>query len=263
MTAFYGIVARELQRLLRRRSRLFMSLVRPMIWLFVVGSVVGAIAAGADPESYRRFILPGVLGLVLLFSAIFAAMSTATDRELGAIRLLLIAPVSRTMLVLAKIAGTALVALAQASLLLLLLPLVAPDTPPVRVVFALFAMLLTALTLASVGMMLASGVQSLEGFSGVANFISFPMLFLSGALYPSRLLPPVLQPLTAVNPLTYGIDLMKHALLGEEAGRFQAEIPIAIDLLVLGFIFVVCVVLAVLLFDGEARFTGRMRLRGG
>lgn len=262
MTAFYGIVVRELQRLLRRRVRLFAAFLRPMIWLFVVGSGVGAIVASSDPDAYRRFMLPGVLGMVLLFGAILAAMSTATDRELGAIRLLLIAPVSRTLLVLAKIAGTTMVALAQGCVLLLLLPLLAPQTEAVEVVLLVLAMTVTAATLAAVGMALASSVQSVESFGGAANFVAFPMLFLSGALYPSRVLPAVLQPLTIVNPLTYGIDLMKHALLARGAGRFGPELPVVVDVGALLLVFALCATLAVFLFDGEARFTGRLRLRG-
>lgn len=215
---------------------------------------MGTIAAGADAESYRRFMLPGVLGMVILFSAMLAALTTALDREFGAIRLLLIAPVRRTTLVLGKIAGSTVVALVQAGILLLLLPVLAIDPEPQRLVLLVGAMTLTAAALSALGMVLASTIRSLETFSGIMNFVNFPMLFLSGALYPVRVLPSPLQAASQVNPLTYGIDLMKHALFGRDLGaRYSAELPVAADVAVLVATFVLALGLAVALFDREAR----------
>lgn len=259
MKPFYGIVVRELQRLRRQRGRILSGLARPLLWLFIVGSGVGAIAAGEDPSGYRRFMLPGVVGMVILFSAMFAALSTAHDREFGVIRLLLIAPVRRSTVVLAKIASSCLVSLLQAGVLLLLLPVVGLSPDPAGFGFLLAGMTLTALALSSVGMLLASRVESIENFSGVVNFVVFPMFFLSGALYPARALPEILHALARVNPLTYGVDLMKHALLGPEpATGFGPELPVAVDVLALAVTFAVCLALTVALFDREARLTRRV-----
>lgn len=239
MRAFYGIVARELQRLHRQRGRILSGLARPLIWLFIVGSGVGAIAAGVEPAAYRRFMLPGVTGMVILFSAMFGALSMAHDREFGVIRLLLIAPVRRVTIVLGKVVSSALVAFLQAAVLLLLLPVLDLQPGVVRLTSLVGAMALTAVALSALGMLLASRVASLENFSGVVNFVVFPMFFLSGALYPVESLPEVLRGLTVVNPLTYGVDLMKHALF-PAAGRFGAELPLATDIAVLVGTFAAC-----------------------
>jgi len=80
------------------------------------------------------------------------------------------------------------------------------------------ALVLSSLALGAVGLVLAASIRSLENFAGVMNFVVFPMLFLSGALYPVRHLGPVLRLVAYVNPLAYGVDLLKHALLGAWAG---------------------------------------------
>jgi ABC-2 type transport system permease protein len=255
MLPFYGIVVRELQRLGRQRGRILSGLARPLLWLFIVGSGVGAVASG-DPAAYRRFMLPGIVGMVILFSAMFGALSTAHDREFGVIRLMLIAPVRRSTIVLAKIVSSALVALLQSGILLLLLPLLGLRPPLWRVAALIGAMAACALAISALGMLLASRIDSIENFSGVINFVVFPMFFLSGALYPLEALPAVLRPLVVLNPLTYGVDLMKHALFGAGApGRFGPELHVGADLAALAATFGISLLLTVTLFDRDARKT--------
>lgn len=257
MRAFYGIILREFQRLRRQRSRVLSGLARPLLWLFIVGSGVGTVAAGADPAAYRRFMMPGVIGMVILFSSMFGALSTAHDREFGVIRLLLIAPIRRSTVVLAKVTSSALVALLQSGVLLLLLPFLGLEPGPARLVSLVGAMSLTALAHSALGMLLASRIDSIENFSGVVNFVVFPMFFLSGALYPARALPDVLRPLVRINPLSYGVDLMKHALMGGGGAprRLAAEFPVELDLAVLAATLTLALALTVALFDREERKT--------
>jgi ABC-2 type transport system permease protein len=194
--------------------------------------------------------------MVILFSAMFGALSTAHDREFGVIRLMLIAPVRRSTIVLAKIASSAIVALLQSGVLLVLLPVLGLAPAPARLLALVGAMALCAVALSALGMLLASRIDSIENFSGVVNFVVFPMFFLSGALYPVRVLPNTLRALVAVNPLTYGVDLMKHALLEPAAtGRFGPELPVGADLLALAVTFGVSLALTAALFDRDARKT--------
>ena len=72
------------------------------------------------------------------------------------------------------------------------------------------------MALSSLGMLVASRIRKLENFAVAMNFVIFPMFFLSGALYPTEKLAAWLQPLVRLNPLTYGVDLMRHCLLAEE-----------------------------------------------
>jgi ABC-2 type transport system permease protein len=262
--AFYGIIVREFRRLLRQRARVLSGLARPLIWLFVVGSAFGSVAEGADPASYRRFMLPGVLGMVILFSAMFGALSTAHDREFGVIRLLLIAPVRRSTVILAKITSSSLVALAQASVLLPLIPLLGLEPSLAGIALLVLGMTLTAFALSAVSMLLVSRVDSLENFSGVVNFVAFPMFFLSGALYPLEPLPSALRSLAALNPLTYGVDLMKRALLGPAGGAagMGSELPVAMSVLALMLTFFLALGLTTLFFDREARVRRAVAMGG-
>jgi ABC-2 type transport system permease protein len=263
VNAFYGIVLREFQRLLRQRARVLSGLARPLLWLFIVGSAFGSVAEGGDPASYRRFMLPGVMGMVILFSSMFGALSTAHDKEFGVIRLMLIAPIRRVTVILAKITSSALVAVAQSAVLLLLLPVLGLALEPQRLSLLLLGMILTAFALSALAMLLVSRIDSLENFSGVINFVVFPMFFLSGALYPLEPLPRALRTLAAFNPLTYGVDLMKWALLGPASGvRMGAELRIPADVGALLLTFAVALGLTTVFFDREARLTRRAAAGG-
>jgi ABC-2 type transport system permease protein len=257
-------VLREVQRLRRQKVRMLSGLARPLLWLFLLGSGVGAIAAGVDPAAYRRFLLPGILGMVLLFGAMFGALSTVHDRELGVIRMLLIAPVRRSTLVLAKVVSSCAAALAQAGTLLLLVPVLGLSPGPGRLLLLIGAMALTGLAVSALGMLLATRVDSLENFSGIVNFVLLPMFFLSGALYPVQALPEILRGVASLNPLTYGVDLMKHALFpsgpaGAAAldNRFGPELSVLVDVIVLAATFAAALAMTAFFFDRDARLTRR------
>ncbi len=128
--------------------------------------------------------------------------------------MMLAAPLTPAAIVAAKVAAAAVVATAQALLLLPLVWVLGLGSPPAWALVALpAAVLLTALAVAAIGMAIAARLQSTENFAGVMNFVLFPMFFLSGSLYPVSLLPDWLQVFVKVNPLTYGVDLIRHILL--------------------------------------------------
>ena len=114
--------------------------------------------------------------------------------------------------------------------------------------------------MATVGMVIASRMRSIENFAGIMNFLMFPMFFLSGALYPASLLPGWMQPLVRANPLTYGIDLMRHPLLrGLYPGNLGTDYTVAFDVMALVLISAIMLTLASLLF-GEEEHLGRILL---
>lgn len=231
MRAVYGIVAREFLRFLRQRGRVLSSIARPFVWLIFAGAGFAAVFAGRGEIDYRRFMAPGLLGMVVMFGSLLAALSTVTDRDAGVLRMVLVAPIRRTTIVLGKGLAAMLLGTAQALVVaILLLPLVGLVPTPLGSVLALAAISLSGLALGSLGLLLAATIRSIENFAGVMNFLVFPMFFLSGALYPVRSLGPALQALVYVNPLAYGVDLLKHALLAGWAGAgYGGELPIALD----------------------------------
>src|SRR5213076_3416430 len=162
---------------------------------------------------------------------LLAALSTVTDRDAGVLRMVLVSPIRRGTIALGKVLGATVLATTQAvTVSVLLLPLVHLRPSLAGGLLALSAVVLSSLALGALGLVLAAGIRSLENFAGVMNFVVFPMLFLSGALYPVRRLGPALRALVYLNPLAYGVDLLKHALLAEWMGAgYGGELPVLLD----------------------------------
>ncbi len=235
MRAVYGIVVRELVRFLRQRGRVLASVARPFVWLIFAGAGFATVFAGRQEIDYRVYMTPGLLGMVVMFGALLASLSTVTDREAGVLRMVLVAPIRRSTIALGKALGAALLGTVQSIVVgVVLLPLVGLHPTPASVLLAVAGVALASLAMGALGLLLAAGIRSLENFAGVMNFVVFPMLFLSGALYPVSRLGAVLQALAYLNPLAYGVDLLKHALLGSWAGvGYGGELPVALDFVAL------------------------------
>lgn len=248
----YAIVERELYKLLRQRARLLSSLVRPMIWLLVIGAGFDA-AMSKTGGGYQSFLVPGVLGMTMLFGAMLAALSTVNDKESGVMRLLVIAPVPHYWIILARVLSAAIAALLQALLLLVLLGVLGYLHAGISVALLAAGMIATAWACASLGMLVASFTKTMENYAVLMNLVIFPVFFLSGSLYPVETLPAYLGILTHANPFTYGVDLLKHAMLSPDATAFGgAEFSVGLDLAVLfGFSALACAV-ACLRFSREA-----------
>jgi ABC-2 type transport system permease protein len=231
LRAVHGIVAREFVRFSRQRGRVLASIGRPFVWLLFAGAGFAAVFAGRNEIDYRVYMAPGLLGMVVMFGSLLAALSTVTDREAGVLRMMLVAPIRRSTIALGKTLAAGLLGTAQALVVAaLLLPLVHLRPTLTGALLGLAALVCLSLALGALGLVLAAGIRSIENFAGVMNFVVFPMLFLSGALYPVRHLGPVLRALAYVNPLAYGVDLLKHALLGAWAGAgYGGELPLALD----------------------------------
>ncbi len=255
LSAVHGIVVRDLSRSFRQKSRLIGGLARPFMWLLLVGTGFNAIARVEGVASYREFVYPGLVVMASLFGAMLTAISTVYDREFGVLRLMLASPAGVGAILAGRlIAATAIGAL-QGGIVLLFLPLVAPVTPA-QCVAAAGALLVGAAAAAVVGLLVAAPLRSVENFAGVINVVLFPMLFLSGALYPTADLPAAWRIAAALNPVTYAVDLMRAAL-----GQ-PAEFDASRSILVLAGTTVVLFVVTIAVFDPERRFTARTRVGG-
>jgi ABC-2 type transport system permease protein len=232
MRAVYGIVVREVVRFLRQRGRVLASLGRPFVWLVFAGTGYAAVFAGKNAIDYRVYMTPGLLGMVVMFGSLLAALSTVTDRDAGVLRMLLVAPIRRSTIVVGKTLAATLLGTTQALVVAaLLLPLVQLRPTLSGALLAGAALVLSSFALGALGLVLAATIRSIENFAGVMNFVVFPMLFVSGALYPVRHLGPVLDVVAYLNPLAYGVDLLKHGLLGAWAvAGYGGELPVSLDL---------------------------------
>jgi len=258
--AIVAVCSREFLRFVRQRGRLLSTFARPLLWLVVIGSGFEHVVPTEGTVSYKQFLLPGIFGMVVLFSTMLSALATVHDREFGPIRMLLVAPLPRSAVVVAKTISSTLLGTAQAVLLLPLVWILGLHPSLASLVELVGAVLLCAFAMSALGMVIASRMRSIENFAGVMNFLMFPMFFLSSALYPASSLPGFLQPFVRADPLTYGIDLMRHPLLhGLYPVNLGSDYTVRFDMLVLVGFGVVLFALAALLF-GEEEHLGRILL---
>ncbi|HEY2428519.1 MAG TPA: ABC transporter permease [Acidimicrobiales bacterium] len=204
---------RELIRFFRNRIRIVTSLMQPILFLFVLGSGLGGITEGVTGHfNFKTFMFPGVLSMAVLFTAIFSAISIVWDREFGFLREMLVAPVSRSSIVVGKCLGGATVATFQGLVMLCLAGAVKVPYDPGLLLVLVLELLLVAVALTSFGVMAASRIEQVESFQVVMQFFVLPMFFLSGAVFPLAKLPTWLRALTVIDPLTYGVDPMRRAV---------------------------------------------------
>lgn len=244
MSAIYILWLRELKRYTRSRAQIIASLGQPMLYLLVLGFGLGNVFQRAGYGSYFQFIAPGVIGMSVLFSSIFSGLGLLWDRQFGFLKETLVAPVPRIQIMIGRTLGGSTVAVIQGSLVMVVCLIVGfRPASWIAVPMALGFMVLIALLFAALGVAIGSSLQDMQGFQLIMNFLVMPIYFLSGAMFPLSNQGKVLTFVTALDPLSYGIDGMRGVLLGKtNFGSFT-------DLMVL------VVVGAILLVFGAYRFS--------
>ncbi len=221
---------RELIRFRTDRLRAITSLVQPFLFLFVIGTGLSALAKNGLPPGvdFKTFIYPGVLGMSVLFTAVFSAGSIVWDREFGFLREMLVAPVSRAALVIGKCLGGATIATFQGVVFLALAWFAHVPYSPLLLLTLVGELLLLSFTLTAFGLMMAARIKQFQSFMALTQMLVMPMFFLSGALYPLNGLPTWLSVLTRIDPLTYIVGPMRHSVfshLNLPAGAVQRLAP--------------------------------------
>jgi ABC-2 type transport system permease protein len=204
---------REMIRFWQDRSRLIVSLLQPVLFLFVLGTGLSSlVSAGTGGLSLRTFLFPGVLAMSTMFTAMFSAASLVWDREFGFLREMLVAPVGRGAIIVGKALGGACVATIPGVLILVLAGGVGIPYSPVLMLTLVVELLLLSFVLTTVGLVFAGRTKQIQTFMATTQLFLMPMLFLSGAMFPLTNLPTWLHVLTRLNPLTYAVDPMRRAV---------------------------------------------------
>ena len=215
MTAIYILWLREVKRYARSRPQIVGSLAQPLMYLLVLGFGLGPVFQQSGQGSYLQFMAPGVIGMGILFTSIFSGIGLLWDRQFGFLKETLVAPVPRLHIMVGRTLGGATIAMIQGTLVLMV-SLAAGFRPHnlAALPLAILFMGLIALVFAALGTAIGSALKDMQGFQFIMNFLVMPIFFLSGALYPLRGLPAPLAAATRVDPLTYGIDGLRGALIG-------------------------------------------------
>lgn len=228
LKAVYTIWLREMTKFFRERTSIASSLMTPVLWLIVFGGGMGInVRTGTTGPGYTAFIFPGIIGMTLLFTSMRSGISIIWDRDFGFLKEILVAPISRISIVLGKAMGGATTAILEGLLILLLSFVVGISISLVQIILMIPLMFLISLGYNGFGLSFASLMESFEGFQGIMSFVIMPTFFLSGALWPLTNAPRWLQVLSDCNPLTYGVDAMRHII------QNQGQFPLSLDTLIL------------------------------
>lgn len=241
------LVRRDLTRFFREKSRVVGALVQPLVFWLVIGSGMSSTfrLPGAHGVDYLEYFYPGVVVMVLLFTAIFTTMSVIEDRSSGFLQAVLVAPGSRTSVVLGKCAGAATVALVQGALFLLLAPMAGFPFGDVSWLVVLPALVLTCFSLCTLGFAVAWWLDSTAGYHVVMSLVLLPLWILSGAMFPGSA--GFIELAQRFNPMAYAVSAVRRGLYGGAApeGSLLAGSSLTLELTVLSVFTAVVVMTAV------------------
>jgi ABC-2 type transport system permease protein len=205
---------RDLVRFWKDKARMFSSLIQPLLFLFVLGKGLAAAMPRTAGIDFTTFLFPGTLATGVMFTAVFSAISIVWDREFGFLREMLVAPISRSSIVIGKCLGGATVATLQGIVLLALAGLVHVPYNPVLMLGCVGLIFLVAFSITAFGMVLAVRVKTIQGVMPLVQMLLTPLMFLSGSLFPvGAKLPGWLAVATRLNPLSYSVAAMRTLVL--------------------------------------------------
>ncbi len=239
LNAIYVIWLRELKRYGRSKARIIGTLLMPIFFLLGLGYGFNSLVKIPGVVNYVQYIVPGIVGMTLLFVGSTSGFMVLWDRQFGFLKEIMVTPNSRVSIILGRVFGGATTAVIP-SLLVLGLSMLIGFTPVAspNLLYLIPFLLLIGVSFISVGLIVSSFVNDPQAYGVIVNFFTFPLFFLSGAIFPLKVFPSAVQYVAYFNPLTYGVDGLRYALTGGSA------LPVLADLLAITIASVVLVALS-------------------
>ncbi len=244
MEIMYQLWLRQMRRYVRSGSRILGTLGQPILLLLALGYGIGAIYKRAGAGDYLQFLVPGIIAQTVLLSGIFWGVIVLMDKRFGFLSELLVAPVSRTKILLGSALGGATVSVLQ-GLLVFAISLILGFRPHdwLLTIPALGILIVMCIALACLGAGIAAMVDDFQGFQGINNLLVMPLFFLSSALYPLNSVPEFLRIISTINPVSYMVDGLRYLLAN------QTHFGLGKDLAVMGATLVFALWFAVSRFN--------------
>ena len=241
----YTMWLRQIKRFLRTKSRLVSSILMPFLFLAFLGLplsfIPGFQIAGMN---YLDFMAPGIVGMTLLFAGTISGVSVIWDKEFGFLKEVLVAPVNRFSIILGRSLGSMTIAIPQALIIVVIATAMGVKISGISGFFlSIVFMILTCATFTGVGLIIAAKLSDTEGFMSIMNLIIMPIFFLSGAFFPLQVMPAWVRYIMYIDPLTYGVDVIRGELVG------GAAFPLWLDFVVLGVLSIALAGLGAYLFS--------------
>ena len=219
--SFLAILEREVIKLFNQKGRLLSSIVRPSLWLFIFAAGFGNIfGISIIPPyetyiTYQVYVLPGLIGIILLYNGMQSSLSIVYDREMGMMRLLLVSPIPRWYMLFSKIIASTILSIIQVYVFLLLCFVFDISLPFIGLLYIFPFLVISGFMLGSLALLITVYIKQLENFAGIMNFVIFPMFFLSTSLYPAWKIREsgneILYWLLQLNPFTHNVELIRHS----------------------------------------------------
>lgn len=216
--AIYVVLLRELKRYWRAKARIVSSVAQSFFFLAIFGLGLGGFIGGVGKVSYLSYLAPGIICMGLLFGSVFSGVSVIFDRQFGFMKEMLVAPVSRTSIILGKILGGAVTASIQGIILMAVAGIMGAFVLTPALIFGALAaigvMLLITAGFVGLGVAIGSTLNDFHAFQLLSTFVIWPLFMLSGAFFPIDAVPLPLQVAMLVDPMFYGVELLRWCLLG-------------------------------------------------
>lgn len=245
----YVLCLRQLKHYWRSKARLIGSLGQPLLFLVAFGFGFGPMYTRASGgANYMDFLAPGIVSMSILFTAVFSGLEVIWDRQYGFLKETLVAPISRTEIMVGKTLGGATIAMIQGLIVLGLTYVLGFRVSSLSSLgLGLIFMFLIAIFFTGLGLAIASKMKDMHGFQLIMNFLIMPIFFLSGALFPLENLPSSIYLISRINPLTYGVDGLRGAIAG------MSTFGIYSDLITIGALSaIICAIGTILFSTAEA-----------
>lgn len=236
LQAIYVMWLRQMKRFVRSKSRIVVTIVQPLLFLFILGSGFRNIQLSAlEGIPYIYFVAPGIITMAIVFSSMFTGISVLWDKQFGFLQEVLVAPISRLSIIIGRTLGGASVALVQGFVILAITILLGtPISGIFGIIMTLIFMMLIAFTAVGLGLIFASKMNDFQSFPIIMNLIMMPLLFLSSALFPVAD-DPTLLTIAHLDPLFYMVDGLRGSLIGT-----ANVLPPLVDMAV---VFMLCIIM--------------------
>jgi len=227
---------REVVRFYRQRARVVGVILSPLLFWIVLGSGFGTSfrsGSAAGQQNYLDYFYPGVLVMIVLFTAIFTMMSVIEDRNEGFLLSVLVAPVPRAAIVLGKVLGGTTLAAVQGLIFLVFSPLVGIQMTVASFGLIALTVFLVSFALTALGFAIAWPMDSTQAFHAIINLFLIPLWMLSGALFPVSKATLWIRWLMYINPLTYGVEALRTLMYPAAPSSFSFEFSLTASILTL------------------------------
>lgn len=217
---------REVVRFYRQKARVVGVIASPVVFWLVIGSGFGTSFRSGDASNmsgqhYLDYFYPGALIMIVLFTSIFTMMSVIEDRKEGFLLSVMVAPVSRSAIVLGKVLGGTTLATIQGLIFLVFAPLVGVHMSLESFLLVALTVFLVSFALTALGFAIAWPMDSTQAFHAIINLFLIPLWLLSGALFPLSGASGWLRLIMRLNPLTYGVEALRDLLYPASQGEFS------------------------------------------